>query len=325
MLVFSSLLSFLMAEGICRFLNVGNSEVAVWKEEFAKGEKYAYQPNQKLLFHYPDNPRGYFNEENEVSGTINSKGFRGQDKAFKKKNGITRIAFLGDSFTLGVGVKDNDTLPASLEHAIQPQYRNTEVLNFGKSGSSTRYQIKLLEEYVTTFEPDIVVIVLFLNDAYRIGTIRFLSRPKALIQVRKHSFFINAFVSSIEKSIRHKEMVRHYQDGYAEGSSGWKAVRAALRKGKSLSQKHGFRFIVALYPVLIQLDDKYPFTNIHKTIEDYCFSLNIPFVDLLNGFIGKKDSELWVHRTDQHPNEVAHRIAGTELSDFFDREGLIKK
>jgi len=114
-------------------------------------------------------------------------------------------------------------------------------------------------------------------------------------------------------------------DGEAYSSSGWEAVKAALRKGKSLSEKHGFQFIVSVYPVLIQLDDGYPFRNIHKTIEDYCVSLNITFVDLLDGFVGKKESELWVHPTDQHPNQVAHRIAGAELSEFFDSEDLIEE
>lgn len=325
-LIISALLSFLLAEGVCRFVNIGNPGVAVWKEELAKKkERYAYKPNEKLLYRYPDNLRGYFGEENEVLGTINSKGFRGLDKTFEKPNYTIRIAFLGDSFTLGIGVKDNDTFPASFEHTLQSKYTNTEVLNFGITGSSTKQQIELLEEYVIAFEPDIVVIVLFLNDANRIGTIFFLSRPKVLAKVRKYSFFINAFVESIEKSILHKMMIRHYQDGFIEGSSSWEMVKAALRKGNSLSEKHNFQFIVALYPVLIQLDDSYPFRNIHKTIGNYCVSLKIPFVDLLNGFLGKKGSELWVHPTDQHPNEVAHRIAGAELSKFFNSEDLIKE
>lgn len=29
--------------------------------------------------------------------------------------------------------------------------------------------------------------------------------------------------------------------------------------------------------------------------------------------LGRKDWELWVHRSDQHPNAAAHRIAGEAL------------
>lgn len=324
-LVISILLSFLLAEGVCRFLNIGDSRVVIWQEELAQGEIYAYQPNGKLLYTYPDNPRRYFNEKNEVSGTINAKGFRGLDRAFEKANGITRIAFLGDSFTLGIGVKDNDTLPVSFERAIQSKHPNTQVLNFGISGTSTKEQIKLLEEYVIKFKPDVVVIVVFLNDADRTGTINFISRPKMLEQVRKNSFFINALIGSIEKPILYQEMIRHYQDGYLEGSPGWESVKTALRKGKTISQKQNFQLVIAVYPVLFQLNDRYPFRHIHKTIEDYCASLKIPFVDLFDGFVGKQDSQLWVHKTDQHPNEIAQRIAAGQLSEFFDSNNLIKK
>ena len=324
-LVISVLLSFLLAEGVCRLLNIGDSRIVIWKEDRVQGQIYAYQPNGKLLYTYPDNPRGYFNEKNEVSGTINAKAFRGLDRTFEKANGITRIAFLGDSFTLGMGVKDNDTLPVNFERAIQSKHPNTQVLNFGVSGTSTKEQIKLVEEYVIQFKPDVVVIVVFLNDADRTGTINFISRPKVLAQVRKNSFFINALIGSIEKPILYQEMIRHYQDGYLEGSPGWESVKTALRKGKTLSEKQNFQLVVAVYPVLFKLDDTYPFKHIHKIIEDYCASLQIPFIDLLNGFIGQQDSKLWVHKTDQHPNEVANRIAAGELSKFFESNDLMKK
>jgi hypothetical protein len=324
-LVISILLSFLLAEGVCRFLNIGDSRVVLWQEERAQGEIYPYKPNGKLVYTYPDNPRRYFNQNNEVSGTINSKGFRGPDLPFEKANGITRIAFLGDSFTLGMGVKDNDTLPASFESAIQSKYPNTQVLNFGVSATSTEEQIKLVEEYVIRFKPDVVVIVVFLNDANRTGTINFISRPKLLAQVRKNSFFINALIDSIEKPIRYQEMIRHYQDGYLEGSPGWESMKNAIIKAKTLSEKQHFQLVVAVYPVLFKLDGSYPFRHIHTIIEDYCESLKIPFVDLLNGFIGKQDSKLWVHKTDQHPNEIAQRIAAGELSQFFDSNNLMKK
>ncbi|MEG5001087.1 SGNH/GDSL hydrolase family protein [Microcoleus sp. B4-D4] len=324
-LVISILLSFLLAEGVCRFLNIGDSRVVIWQEELAPGQIYAYKPNRKLLYTYPDNPRRYFNEKNEVSGTINAKGFRGLDRTFEKPNGITRIAFLGDSFTLGIGVKDNDTLPVSFERAIQSKHPKTQVLNFGISGTSTKEQIKLLEEYVIKFQPDVVVIVVFLNDADRTGTVNFMSRPKVLAKVRKNSFFINALIDSIEKPILYQQMIRHYQDGYLENSPGWQTMKTALRTGKTLSEKQNFQLVVTIYPVLFKLDNSYPFTHIHKTIEDYCASLKIPFLDLFNGFVGQNDSKLWVHKTDQHPNEVANRIAAGELSKFFDSNNLIKK
>ena len=326
-LIISSLLSFALVEGICRLENIGSPEVAVWREERVKGNNspYIYKPNGKLRYHYPDNPRGYFDEKNEVLGTINAKGFRGLDRSFEKESRKIRLAFLGDSFTLGLGVRDEDTLPADVEHELQKNYGNVEVLNFGVTDSDTSDQIKLLEKYVLEFKPDIVVIVLFLNDANRTATIEFLSRPWVFTKIRKHSYFINAFVGSIEKIIMSKKMIRHYREGFLEDSPGYQSIKSALRKGKLLSSEHQFYFVVALYPLPFQLNERYPFRFIHQMIEDFCAAENIPFVDLFNAFLGKRDKEMWVHPTDQHPNEVAHRLAARELTDYLKKERFIDK
>ena len=177
---------------------------------------------------------------------------------------------MGDSFSLGIGVKDEDTLSENFKYTLQQKYRNIETLNFGLSGSSTFDQIKLLEEYVILFNPDEVAMVLFLNDAMRIKAIRFLSRAKAFSRIRKYSFFINGLIGSIEKIILKKSMVQHYLEDYLEEGVGWEEVKTGIRKGKFLSEKNEFQLIVVLYAILFHLDEKYPFENIHEKIENFC-------------------------------------------------------
>ena len=46
-------------------------------------------------------------------------------------------------------------------------------------------------------------------------------------------------------------------------------------------------------------------------------------LDLQPAFAGHDGPELWVHPTNQHPNEIGHRIAGTALYEFLAREGLL--
>ena len=78
---------------------------------------------------------------------------------------------LGDSFTVVVGVKDAGTLPANLERELaaltgqSARDLRIEVLNFGRSATSTKVQVKQLEQFALMFDPDVVIIVLFLNDA----------------------------------------------------------------------------------------------------------------------------------------------------------------
>jgi lysophospholipase L1-like esterase len=324
-LVVSAALSIATAEVLCRSNGWGNPAVAVWEQEQSQGTVYAYPPYARLVYRYPDNPRGYFDEDNEVHASINSKGFRGPERAFEAPPGTARIAFLGDSFTLGIGVRDEHTLPASFERALRTRHPDAEVLNFGVSGSSTGDQIEMLEKYVLSFHPDAVVLVLFLNDADRLGTIRYMSRGRLFRELRAHSWFVNALVGGAEKRLLHRKMVTHFLDGYVEGRPGWEAMKAEIERGWVLSEARGFRLVVALYPVLVHLDERYPFTAIHDTVGHYCRSIGVPFVDLFPAFLGKEDVALWVHATDQHPNEVAHRLAGELLAKRFDREQLFRR
>jgi hypothetical protein len=47
-------------------------------------------------------------------------------------------------------------------------------------------------------------------------------------------------------------------------------------------------------------------------------------LDLLPAFHGRSATELWVHPTDQHPNEVAHRIAAKKLAEFLAQDPEVR-
>src|SRR4051812_26327091 len=54
----------------------------------------------------------------ERGATVNAMGFRGAAFAEPKRPGGYRIAVVGDSFTFGVGVGDDETLPAHLQREL---------------------------------------------------------------------------------------------------------------------------------------------------------------------------------------------------------------
>jgi lysophospholipase L1-like esterase len=321
-LLIATIFSFALAEGACRVLNLGSWVAPLWEEARANEQAYQYEPSRELLYRYSDNPRGYFDENNEVRGTINSAGFRGKETDFEKRPGTTRIAFLGDSFVLGIGVRDAHTLPVQFENEMQGKADNVEVLNFGVSDSSTDSQVELLENYVLKFDPDVVIIVLFLNDPDRKGTKAFFSGAQILSRVRKFSYFAHALIGRIERPLMHRRAVRHYREGFDESSVGWMNIKDALRKGKSLSVEHDFQLVISIYPILFQLGAEYPFRQAHRTVMEFSNSIDVPFVDLLDAFVETEYGELWVHKSDQHPNEVAHNLAARWLSEFFTEQRL---
>ncbi|MCM8775289.1 MAG: SGNH/GDSL hydrolase family protein [Candidatus Omnitrophica bacterium] len=314
-LILGFVIAFGVGEGLCRFFGLGNLEKVIHQGSRVKDPKapYVYQPGGEVVVVFPDNPRGYFEEGNKVVAHINSKGFRGPEVDFRKESGTTRIVVLGDSFVFGVGVKDQDTLPAQLEQELKRDFKDIEVLNFGVAMTNTPNYVNVLTKYGVQFDPDMVLMVLFLNDTERIGTVRFFSEPQLFRSLRR-SRFLNLILSNIEKPIVHQAMVQHYRDGYQPANPGWVKMKNSIRKARDLSQEKGFKLGIVIYPVLYHLDERYPFTQIHEKIRRFCESKGIETVDLLEAFRGMKDKDLWVHPLDPHPNEKAQRLAARELA-----------
>ncbi len=96
----------------------------------------------------------------EATYTSNSHGMRDRPRTLEKTK--PRVAVLGDSFTEGFLVNDDQTFSAVLEDQV---FKGAaEFLNFGTSGSFGTTQEWLLYEHLAKdFDPD-VVIVAFLNE-----------------------------------------------------------------------------------------------------------------------------------------------------------------
>lgn len=323
-LVCSSAVALGLGEAVCRLTGMGEPRVVRYRESRADSTRvpWAYEPGTTLTWYYPTNPRGYFDERNAVVGHVNSRGFRGEEVERAKRPGSLRLAFLGDSFTLGIGVKDEHTLPARVEEELRRQEPETEVLNFGVSGFDMTSAVALLKSYVLDFEPDVVIAVLFLNDAGSLATMDYLGRGRYFQHIRRYSQLIDAAVSTVETRALTRDMVRQFNLSFADTSPGFRSIREALQEARSLASARQFRFVLAVYPVLFRLDETYPFKSIHQKLEAFCRAGGIEFLDLLPAFLGRRERDMWVHRADQHPNEVAHRLAAMHLADYLNKLAL---
>lgn len=85
----------------------------------------------------------------------NSKGFRGKkDFPYIKNKEKLRILILGDSFTFGDEVSDDETY----SHYLQEILPYTEVINLGVHGYGHDQMLILLKEEGVKYEPDIVIL-----------------------------------------------------------------------------------------------------------------------------------------------------------------------
>jgi len=96
--------------------------------------------------------------------THNSWGFRGKKEYSPEKDVDLRILFLGDSFTYGQGVNDEDTFVHLTEKNLTSDTFSVEAINAGNQGKGTDYALRAFQIYGPTFKPDFTVLVFFSND-----------------------------------------------------------------------------------------------------------------------------------------------------------------
>jgi lysophospholipase L1-like esterase len=94
----------------------------------------------------------------------NSLGWRGSWEYRDVKQTEYRVLFLGDSFTYGTGVNDDQTFAAQLEKAFSAAQQSVEVLNAGCPGKGTDYALKCFQTVGRKFYPDLTVLGFTVND-----------------------------------------------------------------------------------------------------------------------------------------------------------------
>jgi hypothetical protein len=101
----------------------------------------------------------------EVWFQINSRGLRADvDHPYEKPEGTKRIVTLGDSFTIGYEVEEEQCFSRVMERELRALGHDVEVLNAGVSGFSTAEECLYLERELLKYEPDVVVVSFYTND-----------------------------------------------------------------------------------------------------------------------------------------------------------------
>ena len=297
---------------------------------------YFNRKSAPIRFEYDGNPRGYFGPDNEVEHPTNSLGFRGPEFQLDKSPGTIRLMFLGDSFTFGEGVRFADTyceVTSALLQAKINDSRRVEAYNFGVGGYNTSQSLWLLQRFLTQTSPDVILLGYVLNDAEpplfdydhatksRIRLPRELMIPEGLDDAVPPDQIVYQLRSSrlvwqlFQNRTRSRATIAHYRSLYETAGIGWRNSRLALKQFIEICRSRDVPFCVVLFPILHELSDAYPFRDIHEQIAREFEGTGTVFIDLLPRLKGMDADELWVHPTDQHPNERVHAIAAEALVD----------
>jgi len=265
-------------------------------------------PGSEVRFQWDGDPYGRLPLHAHMVATVNEHGLRGP----APPQGEPTTLFLGDSFTFGEGVEDEQTFVRRVEASLGPDAGSC--VNAGVPGFGTVHQAARLPDWLRTFQPQAVVLVFVLNDPVPADDVAL--RDNDLTRTSGESTARFRIASLFQRLRSSRDTVRWYESYYTgDRAQEWVRSRAALAEIHALCEAADTPLGVALFPLLYQVSDS-PFAPLHEMVETTCGDLGIPYLDLTAALAAEAESELWVHPTDHHPNARAHELVAEPLSAF---------
>ena len=148
-----------LVELLLRF-PMGNAAIAgLYRYQLDDGRCFGLDPGAEVVY------TGWLLRIPPVEHAVNSQGYRGPSRPFERPPGTFRILLVGDSYTFGVGMPEEDTIAAQLEDVLEAfSPRAVEVLNFGVPGVNLEETFEQYERFASQWKHDVVVYLLFNND-----------------------------------------------------------------------------------------------------------------------------------------------------------------
>ena len=251
-----------------------------------------------------------------VNVKTNQNGLR-DEKEIKSKSNSYKIAFIGDSFVFGWGVKYEDTIGKLIENKLNKIIscdKKIEVYNLGVGNYNSSQQLALFNELKEKLNPDFVILQHFINDAEP-----YVKEPINFFL--KKSYLFNLFKSRI--LMRTKGSYKEYYDSLYRDKT-WNGNKISLQRlNKEVVKISGKNLVTFLLPELREIKEISNLKNAYDLRKDFFEKENIRHYDLrpfLNAVSKGEESNLWVSKEDSHSNAYANQQISTFISNTIYKE-----
>ncbi len=285
-------------------------------------------PFATIRIRYPTNPRGYFNAKNAIDHEMNSVGWRDDEHRRARPEKAYRILGIGDSYLFGQGVKAKDRCLTRLGNQLQNDFPSQliETINSGQPGYNTVMEARVLKECGLSFHPNLVILHFVPNDVEpdiytRNAKVEFFTEfitgSMSTDWMSQHSEIWALLNRTIGGRVRGQAYIRDSIGSFLSAPEKWSACENGLDTIVQTCRDNKIPLLIVAFPFFYRLNADYPFQPIHDRLREYCVNADVPFIDLRDHYRAFSGPELWVHPTDQHPNETAHRIAADVIAEFI--------
>jgi lysophospholipase L1-like esterase len=285
---------------------------------------------------------------------INAYGLRGPAVQMPKPPRTIRIIGVGDSVTFGYGVAEEKTFLRVLENGLNRTAESGvryEVLNAGVEGTGLDYYRHFVETTAPRLDPDLVLVVLCLNDiaAYSHEGAP-AERPHAGAVLRsarvvsdfllEHSALYMALYMRM-KSLLYAVGILNINEiqGYnflsltgpsAQRERAWRDSFGIMSDIVALSRKGHYKLAFVVFPIEMQvsksalrlyrdrlhvdLDDGALSGEPQRKIEEFCRQNGVGFIDLLSAFRTQDPSQLYLRNKAVSLDPVHPSILGNQIA-----------
>jgi lysophospholipase L1-like esterase len=246
----------------------------------------------------------------------NRYGFRDRDYDVSRPEGVYRIAFIGDSVTLGLYVEGEQIFVRKFEQAAQKIYPNLQAMNFGVDGYDADQITELLRSRVLKFQPSKVIYVMCLND-FDFDD----ASGQKILYFRKPTSFVLAHLQKVLLRPLFKDGSVEYHSWYF-----WKNKETVFERiidMQKLLREKGVAFQVVVVPIFDFGNgnnfSEYPLRTMHLEIDDFLHRSGIEYLDLLDSFAQQHQPASYFALDVWHPNAIGHALIAEQLVSWLSR------
>ena len=241
---------------------------------------------------------------------INSHGFRGQEYTVQKSPGSFRILGLGDSFTFGWGLNQEETYLTVFEKRLNHRYgRTIEVLNFGLPGGCTTSQVELFRTNVIRFSPDLILLAFNNKDDNDLEV-----ETRIRNELREEGTDYIVPEGGMERVEAGAYLMRRYMATVDFDENWTKNVEGPLGELTRYVSEKGIDLVIFSLSSEARKNDR---------LRDFCGSSEQCFF-LKTSLYLEGNKQYHLHPLDDHPNAEANRLMAEELFAFFVEKNLIE-
>ena len=286
----------------------------------------------------------------------NAVGYRNPEIGPKSRR---RVLFLGDSITLGEYVEEEETFVRLVERLSAERGEPLETINAGVNLIGLEEELAILVETGIQTEPDVVVVDMYLNDAFPSPGVWMVDVPAPLRRSRllSHVAFALSRLRGERGPGRDMALLRQRWDawsreiatrfpagpgdvlrdvgafngvirmavsdwGSAWAEGAWERMTPVLREMKRQATLHGFELRIVLFPVRHQVDASFVHDFPQRRAAAVAREIDAPFLDLLPLFRRARDeSREPLFYDNCHPTPYGNRLVAGWILDFLRRGG----